>query len=1152
MHGKVVASVLKSLAAGHIWRPEADPPVAAGDLRQVFAALALSPNAPEGVRIHGARIEGLLDLSALTPADGCSWLPISFIDCVFDKGLRLDRGRYRRVSLRRSTLRLFQARDAEFESSLDLRDISTPGGPPPSSEAAPGERAYGEAQCSVDLANARIDGDLWLHRAKLEVGEPCGDEATYGPFLYALCLRGADVHGSVRLEPEFEAEGGVTVADAHIHGDLRAHGARLTARHDAALRAQNVRVDGTVFCRQRRGAVGESQRFHATGRQEGGLVFQNARIGRLELHGADIRAADAATPAGWSVHSGGGSRGLALDLSQAVVEAGVSTAVGSDWRGSTALFEGQVALRAAQVRGDVAFSGATVDVMSQPAPDDARRPAYAVDCRGLELLGSLRLDRGFRAEGGVSIADCHVTGDVFLHDACLRASTLASSSLRVTGRRRYALRGRNARIDGVLRAGAGEEVSRDFLPLKCLEGGVSFPNASMDKADFGGAVIDDGIVGLDFQGAEIRGGLHFNVVRCPPADSNGASRTFQPRLHGPILLTDAVIRGDVDIETEFDQIDVIDPKGQPFQCGLWFRGDGLSVGGSLRLDLTPTEKACENPWHSSLELKSARIGRNLQIVMRQSAIISAENIVVEGDATLRGFDPENRPAIAFTAPAMRVGQRFRMENLRLNTLRLPSGEGELVSSAVWTQAKGLSAGGNFEIHKCRIEQLVEFDRLAIKGSMVLEEVEFGSRAMNKAYEVRQWRLLVDSLYFDSSHIGGALRVRAVGKGARKALRAFDYSSPGQEKRPKRSMPTPHISLAFVSVRQLDDMAGAEWDDRLQLRLRAFTYDALYFNSGSGYSPSAEGKRAEVRRREHRKALWRNILAASAALGIIFGRLRTDIHPMMEWIAVVLAVYVASGISTLNLPPRLAMRHRWIRQQLSTNSAPRRYIDYAAQPYTQAARVYRAQGQYAQANAILVERAWQEARVKVEQFCEPHLLAARRGDSSVIDYLAQYAAFWACRLLAWPLIKGVAALYYVGFRFGLSGARAIITFAAYALIGVLMNLWAIDIGAVGSAEARSPECSQTGYAVIRSLKGMAPVLNLDPPAECVPAAPAPVVVRLSDAGAPVAAPPAPARRAPHPLAGVLMLGFALYALLGWIITSLTILTVSGVLRRYAEA
>lgn len=266
---------------------------------------ANNPNAPHdrhtiasnGVRVRGARVEGVIDLSDSAGQDGNGCFPLLLEDCVLagegeaayqDPSDRpapaLDAGHARlsRLSLKNCRAGFINLADAELLGDLELHGL----------------KALSEGgQCRVEARNARIDGSIRAPAAQLNLRQVKLDKLEAAPADYALQLAGAEISGDVTLRPRFSADGGVNIASVHVRGDLWADGAHLTAQGNYAVYGQCARVDGIMglpclFTRAPKNADGgpsnqgsAPERFRA----EGALSFLSAEFGSLDLRGSILR-----------------------------------------------------------------------------------------------------------------------------------------------------------------------------------------------------------------------------------------------------------------------------------------------------------------------------------------------------------------------------------------------------------------------------------------------------------------------------------------------------------------------------------------------------------------------------------------------------------------------------------------------------------------------------------------------------------------------------------------------------------------------------------------------------------------------------------------------------------------------------------------------
>lgn len=1206
-------------------------------IRAIKSAVRDGNSAHQGIRMKGVRVEGSLDLSAVTNSGDAVLWPLDFDGCIFTDQIRLDRGRYKRVSLRDCRFRRFQARDAEFESSLDLRGVSTPGAAIPCSDRATGRR-YRKTlpdECSIDLANALIDGDIWLGRAELKVGDACGEEGETGPKPYALILRGSEIKGAARLEPDFQANGGVSIADIRIHGDFRAHGARLTAVHGAALRGQNARIDGTVFCRDKpltrqRGEGSGQGRFVAQGKSEGGLIFQNAHLGRIELHGALITAAPpipsstrdifhVISKAGptrptamialfvdrisdWRRFERSTPTGLALDLSHSVIKAGVvgSSLGRQDLPHPEAEFFGIVTLRSADITGDIIFTGARVDASDADWVNEAvqsleptrstpyRASGHALDLRATSTNGTLRLDGGFTAKGGVGLSNASIVGDVFMFDAWLGAYG-RPDGLPTSRSAPLALTARNLKLNGAFRGGGvgrlsgggggGDDVPPTFKPLHCA-GGVSFAGAQADKIDLGGVTISGGREGLNLSQCTVRGPIYFNII---PDESHSAGK-HQPRLKGPLRMLDAVVLGDLNIEALLEEGEKGD--GPPI-----LQGDGLKVHGSLSLTQTYDADDIESaPIDRILSLKSAWVGRNIKInYTKGDTRILAETLVVAGEFCVTQSDGAR---VDMIIPSANIGQRLAISG----------------GSICGLFGIGLSTGNAFSLEGCDLAGPVELDRAEIGGSVRLLRVPFGKKG-------RDW-LRPDThidpqettgrgyagVFLNGATVSGSLKIRELGDGLPNSiykirdqvvpscvhkfiddeLHRLEDSSILKEKH--KDYP-PHIDLSFATIDKIDDLSGSSWSLGLSIVIRGLVYNTLYFDEADGFSEKYKSA-MELHENQIAKKMqlgrekWENLLILSGLSIYVISLIMISIYFSSElynsnlyillavliicapWIIYCYGRYQSSKEKNLE---RVRGRLMWLSQQFTGSDVILR--EYYPQPYTQVAKVYRAQGLHSFADTILIRRCRYDAKAKLQT-----LRTLTGKEKSVTPSRFVLSRFSS--VMAWT--------FDVTFRYGLSGRAAAITFAAYTAVGWSLSMAELSIPNRSlMLRGGGAACESTTYSWVRAFDSFIPRLGADPAAcEVVvkrqPARMDSKIVLAASVGREAVSTHWPdssitqtetgwllngadtrsnsresQRRAGPPPVDLWSITWSLYRFVGWVVLSLTILTLSGLLRRFAE-
>jgi hypothetical protein len=237
-----------------------------------------------GVRLEGAHVSGELNLSGAKLTGGDR-------PALEASGLRVDLG----MICRPAAQHRFEANGgvrlngAHVSGELNLSAAKLTGGDRPALEAGGLRVDLGmicreesahrfEASGGVNVTGTQITGMLAFSGAKL----------TGRPGAAALQADVLSVTGSIVCLPtsrhRFDASGGMRLRGAHIVGQLRLSGARLTSVDGPALDATDLRVEGSVHC-----IPAGDHRFEANG----GVDLSGAHITRqLGLHGAKLTCGD--------------------------------------------------------------------------------------------------------------------------------------------------------------------------------------------------------------------------------------------------------------------------------------------------------------------------------------------------------------------------------------------------------------------------------------------------------------------------------------------------------------------------------------------------------------------------------------------------------------------------------------------------------------------------------------------------------------------------------------------------------------------------------------------------------------------------------------------------------------------------------------------
>jgi hypothetical protein len=321
-----------------------------------------------GVRIHGARIDGPLDLADCAGPGGVGLPALALESCDIAEPIDLSSARLARLSLRGSRIGEIRARGLRVDGALDISGVA------PLAETA-----------WIDGHAAVIDGDLLARGAHLQIPPPRAGVA-HRDARYALRLSGAEIRGSLDLMGEFTAIGGVALDTAHVTGDVIARGARIGAGEGDAIGAQAARFDGVVI-------LGDG--FIAAGV----IWLMGARIaGTLDMNAARLvnRAED----------------GSGVVLAADTAEIGGSLLLRNGFAA-----EGAISLRGARIGNSLECDGASF----ANAAADGSGMALAAD--HVVVGGAVLLRNGFTTEGAIGLIGARIGGNLECDGARLANAT---------------------------------------------------------------------------------------------------------------------------------------------------------------------------------------------------------------------------------------------------------------------------------------------------------------------------------------------------------------------------------------------------------------------------------------------------------------------------------------------------------------------------------------------------------------------------------------------------------------------------------------------------------------------------------------------------------------------------------------------------------
>lgn len=241
-----------------------------------------------GIRLRGAIIKGEIDLGDCTGMDGAPLPPLLLEHCIMSDGTLVECCIVR-DGVKQKILRAINASNARLSrlslngcrvgGRIDLTD-ATLDGDLEISGVAPLDN---DSPCQIFARRCRIDGSVIAATAHLRILSGQLIEVDVPDF--ALNLTDAKIQGSIILQPGFRAEGGVSVRGAHVGGDIWAEAAKFTASDEIAFRAESLQCGGAVALRgYKETGDQESRHCEVLGR----LDFLSATIGFLDLRGIHI------------------------------------------------------------------------------------------------------------------------------------------------------------------------------------------------------------------------------------------------------------------------------------------------------------------------------------------------------------------------------------------------------------------------------------------------------------------------------------------------------------------------------------------------------------------------------------------------------------------------------------------------------------------------------------------------------------------------------------------------------------------------------------------------------------------------------------------------------------------------------------------------
>ena len=336
---------------------------------------------PRGLQIHGARIEGPLDLSFVRVP-----FPLALQNCSFREEIRLRFLRIPTISFNGSWVRSINAECAKVKGTVALANGFCSDG----EIQLAGVRIGNNLDCvagrfrnfpgkalradrvrvrgSVFFRNAfSAEGEVRLFGAEIGGNLECNDGTFLNATGNALSADRANVQGSVFLRDGFSAEGEVRLVGMQIGGNLECNGGKFKKGPSLALNADRIAVRGNLLLHSGFSADGE---VHLVGAQIGNNLTCDAGV--FKNPGGTALNADCINVRGFVFMRNGFSA------------------------------EGEVNLLSAQLGDNFECDGGSF----------RNAGGKALNADRISVQGDVLLRNGFRAEGEVSLASSITKGTV--------------------------------------------------------------------------------------------------------------------------------------------------------------------------------------------------------------------------------------------------------------------------------------------------------------------------------------------------------------------------------------------------------------------------------------------------------------------------------------------------------------------------------------------------------------------------------------------------------------------------------------------------------------------------------------------------------------------------------------------------------------------
>jgi hypothetical protein len=865
------------------------------------------------------------------------------------------------------------------------------------------------------------------------------------------------------------------------------------------------------------------------------IVAEECKIdGSLILK--EISSSADATPLSWSDRAPSGAAESAAGDS-AVAHKGPA-GLGLCW----------VELGNASVGGDVRVESSRFCV-PRPRPGFVQGhdlPRYALNLRGIEIKGSLLVEPGVQAVGGISIANARVAGNLRGNGAELLA---------VEGSAFFA---QNCRIAGNLILSHGKSGNHPFRAI----GGVWLFGAEIDGA-------------LWMQGAFVQSNQAEEAALMAPHTKVDHTFTISGSVAGPINLQNAKIGSDCALKlsvvgnlterrepqllVDFKNVNV---KGS-FQINdLRFNEPGRLLAESLAtrtIVRAQTRKLLSYPGWYLVEITCRVKPAIVDFLWREvtlSLLCKGNNEAILLDGLANRFHELNEKAGVLHLDNVAEAEEYA----RLFAAHISGPNGPfLLLADVEEAGPELRRQLGTSTRPMAVEKVTadEPQRYLIEADVIYASTLFRARLSVSAKDGKVTMQEDDlarpvfvstSTYFDVPYRIDADASRRLPPVFSKGWEPLPTETAEKLLADATRRPTPvyepraQFDLTGAAVKRLEDAGGTAVGKSVRLQLEGFRYEQIEEKGSRPHSPLWASVFQVVTKTPRNTPLWflglifvLAVAALIAPVSIIVSVIRKAWELLKEGNQFIrnarqiildrlslLATHQFRVIRNDAKPERSwQKRVNWLALQFASNREGFYVADEATffpQPYDQLAAVLRSQGQFEDSRRILSHKLTLERHTK--------------------------RSVWLS--LTWWF-------YQLGFDYGLSAGRALVTLLLFIALGVIAARSADRHGLLVSEQPsaqislQTTPCSAQNSLTLYAVEEFIPVASLKSSSSCR--------IRAFDASKDNSSSPRPSfiSRIRHLAVDPRFwrFGEVFYRILGWIILSLSIITFTGVARRHIE-